>query len=167
MPQIVIPDEFEGFEKVYTDIKSPGCVWRHILAKETVDDYAEVYEIATDFAKIACTVKILPILDVTHPLRESIFKGAKDNKCPDLNVDGDFVDVKTPLADPSLNCIDNNVKKGAKQANHVVIRIAGELEYWKMEYVAKQRFGRHLDLHTIQFKIIGKKYYTFTRNSIK
>lgn len=162
-----IKDELDGFEKVYTDIRTPGCVWRHILAKETIEDYAEVYEIATDFARQACLVKILPVLNIEHPLRDVIFNGAKGNTCPDLMVDGEFIDVKTPLGDPTLNCLDNNVRKAHKQANHVVIRIPGEVDYWKLEFVAKKRFGKHETLHTIQFKIIGKKTHSFYRRDLK
>jgi hypothetical protein len=162
-PQAKI-EGFEGFEKVYTDIKSPGCVWRHELVKQTVDDYVEVYEIATDFAQLGCTVKMLPILnDPNDPLRAVIFKGAKENKCPDLDIDGEFIDVKTPLGDPTKNSLNNNVKKAYKQANYVIIRISAQVPYWLMKFVADRRFEIHESLHTIQFKIIGEKYYTFQR----
>lgn len=162
---VVNSDEFEGFEKVYEDQDTKGCIWRHELVKETVDDYDEVYEIAIDFAKCGCTVKMLPILDGTHPLRETVFFGAKENKCPDLCVNGEYVDVKTPDPDPSLNALDNNVKKGAKQANIVVIRVLGTTQHWIMLRVVKFRFEKHSCLKQVIFKVIGKKAYTFDRRN--
>src|SRR5690348_14486288 len=155
--------DFTGYTKVYTDINTSGAVWRHELVKETVDDYSEVYEIATDFAKRGCTVKILPVLGIEHPLREEVFKGAKGNKCPDLNVDGEFIDVKTPSGDATINSLDNNVRRGHKQADYVVIRILGEIEYWKLEFVAHKRFKKCLTLHTIEYKVIGKRWFSFYR----
>lgn len=166
IPEIeVILDDFNGFEKVYEVKDSEGCIWRHELVKETVDDYSEVYEIAIDFAMQGRTVKMLPILDQTHLLRKQIFNGAKENKCPDLSVDGEFVDVKTPDPDPSENALDNNVKKGAKQANIVVIRVLGPAEHWIMVRIAKFRFAKHSSLQQIIFKVIGKKTYIFDRRN--
>ena len=160
-----IKDRFEGFEKIYTDYSTLGSIWRHILVKETVDDYSEVYEIAIDFAKQGKLVRMLPILDSAHPLREQIFKGAKANKCPDLNVNDKYVDVKTPDPDPSLNALDNNVKKGAKQANIVVIRVLGQVQHWIMERVVRCRSAKHSSLEQVIFKVIGKKTYVFDRRN--
>jgi hypothetical protein len=154
---------YEGFTRVYLDINTGGCVYRHELVKQTVDDYDEVYEIAIDFAQQGCTVKMLPILDPDHPLREQVFGGAKENKCPDLSVNGEYVDVKTPDPDPSINALDNNVKKGAKQANIVVVRVLGSVKSKELFPIAKFRFAKHSSLLQIKFKVIGKKTYTYDR----
>lgn len=160
-----VPNPFIGFEKIYQDDGKGGCIWRHELVKETVDDYSEVYEIAIDFAKQGCIVKMLPILDSLHILREHVFCGAKENKCPDLSIDGKYVDVKTPDPDPSLNALDNNVKKGAKQADIVVIRVLGPVQHWIMERVVKFRFEKHASLQQVIFKVVGKKTYIFDRRN--
>lgn len=157
-------DEFESFDKVYTDINSAGSVWRHKRVLDTVDDYPEVYEIATDMAKKGCLVKILPILNEKDAEREVVFAGAKQRKCPDMTIDGVFTDVKTLHGNISNNCIDNNIKKAYKQANSVVIRVPGELSYTRLKFLAKNRFDRHASLEQIEFKLIGTlKYYCFKR----
>lgn len=162
-PTIGMTDE-NGFSLVYVDINSLGEVWRHELVLQTVDDYSEVYEIAIDFAKDGKKVKMLPIIDdPTHHLRDKLFNGCKPNKCPDLCVENKYVDVKTPEPDPSLNALDNNVKKGAKQADIVVIRVLGIVPHWVMERIVKFRFNKHSSLQKIIFKVIGKKTYTFDR----
>lgn len=156
--------DVNGFSLVYIDVNSSGQVWRHELVLQTVDDYSEVYEIAIDFAKEGRIVKMLPIIDdPNHPLRNHLFNGCKANKCPDLCVDDNYVDVKTPEPDPSLNALDNNVKKGAKQADIVVIRVLGIVPHWIMERIVRFRFNKHLSLKKVIFKVIGKKTYTFDR----
>lgn len=159
-PQV---NPFEGFEKVYTDINSLGSIWAHKLCKTTVEDYPAVYDVAVDFAKRACTVKILPVLtDPKDPLRQTLFAGAKGNTCPDLNVDGEFVDVKNPIG-VSKNAINNNVKKAYRQSNYVVIRISGEVNEWLLRLIARERFKKHSDLQTISYKISGVGYKVYKR----
>ena len=154
----------EGFEKVYTDINSPGSVWRHELVLTTVNDYSQVYEIAVDFAKRACTVKILPILNQKDPLRLVLFKGAKENKCPDMLVESEgYVDVKTLEGSISNANINNNIKKAKCQANYIVIRIPGDVDYWRLELIARKRFELHSKLQIITFKLISIRDYTFRR----
>lgn len=156
-------DEFEGFEKVYTDIKTPGSIWTHKLCRTTVDDYPAVYDVAVDFAKRACTVKILPVLnDPEDPLRQILFAAAKGNTCPDLDVDGEFIDVKNPIG-VSKNAINNNVKKAYRQANYVVIRISGEVSEWLLRFIARERFKNHSGLHTVSYKISGVGYKVYKR----
>lgn len=158
-------NDWEGFQKVYTDINSGGTVWRHDKVLETVDDYPDVYEIATDMAKEGGIIKILPILHEKDILRDKLFKGAKDRKCPDMDVNGVYVDVKTISGAVTNNNIDNNIHKAYKQANSLVIRIPGDVTYTRLKILAKNRFNRHSELNRIEFKLIGNKYIWFTRRS--
>lgn len=154
----------DGFKLIFIDPQTQGQIWRHEKVLETVDDYSHVYEIATDKARKAQIVKILPILNQNDPLRATLFAGAKQNKCPDMNVDGEFLDVKTIEGGLSNANINNNVKKAKAQANHVVIRIPGEVSYWRLEFISKKRFELHSSLEIIEFKLIGhNKNYTFRR----
>ncbi|MBL0181692.1 MAG: hypothetical protein IPP96_05075 [Chitinophagaceae bacterium] len=120
-----IPEKYtaDRFKLRYTDIHTSGCVYIHELVDRSMDDFAAVEEIAIDKAKLGCIVKILPVLEGNDPLREILYAGAKENKCPDLNIDGEYYEVKTPTLPLKRNKLSTCVKNGKEQAHNVIIRM--------------------------------------------
>ena len=152
-----------GFELIYKDTTSQGAVWRHTLVLQTVDDYSQVYEIARDKAKKGAEVKILPIVNQNDPLRLILFVGANENKCPDMIIDGKYADVKTLEGSLSNANIHNNVHKGQAQASWVIVRIPGDVAFWRLKLICANRFEYHPELEVIEYKIIGGNTYTFRK----
>lgn len=159
--RIVALSEEEGFEIIYRH-ESGGVVWRHCLVDVKGKDYEEVLEVAMDKAMVGYKVHILPALDERESLRGKIFAGAKDRKCPDLKIDGEFAEVKTPTEGLHANKIINNINEASKQANHVVIRLQEAFEIRHLERIVKGRFIIHSKLIIIEFKM-ADAYYIFNR----
>lgn len=139
-----------------------GIVLRHVSVDCSESDYFSVCEIACDKAKEGCEVFILPVLIEGDLLRDSIFSGAKENKCPDLKVDGIYMEVKTPTANLHETKISTNIKRGHEQADYVVILLVEHFSSGKLYNIAKGRFKTHDTLQIIEFKMSGK-YYRYER----
>jgi hypothetical protein len=139
-----------------------GSIKRHRLVKCQCKNYLAALEVAYDKAIKGAKVFILPELNQNDPMRETVFNGAKKNKCPDLLVDGDFVEVKTP--DPGFDerNIKTNIKYAYRQANKVVIRLVEEFDKKRLKTIAKGRFLDHRELEQIEFKM-GGNYYKYER----
>lgn len=153
-----------GFEliKLY---KSGGTVYRHFKVNCRAGDYPIVEEIGYEKAAEGCEVLILPELSGDDPLRISIFAGAKENKCPDLKVDGQFVEIKTPVKNLSEVKISTNIKRGHEQANHVIINLVEHFNTGKLYNIAKGRFKTHETLSIVEFKM-SSKYHRFEREKV-
>lgn len=164
MPEKYIADRFK---LIYSDQTSAGCVYIHELVDETAEDYPHVLEIAFDKAKEGCFVKMLPVLEGNDPLRESLYIGAKENKCPDLNVDGEYVEIKTPTLPLKRNKLSTCIKNSKSQANYVVIRLLTKYNETGLQDVANGRFETHQNLETIEFKCCQtNKYFSFKRSDL-
>lgn len=153
-----------GFELI-ARFKSGGRVYRHFKVDCTAEDYSIVEEIAYDKASEGCEVLILPELLGDDPLRMSIFAGAKENKCPDLKVDRQFVEIKTPTKNLSDVKISTNIKRGHEQANHVIIKLVEHFNTGKLHNIAKGRFTTHKSLKIVEFKMDGK-YHKFESTKV-
>lgn len=142
-----------------------GFVKRHRLVNVNASDYAAVLEVAYDKAMLGYKVFILPELVENDPLRDFLFRGAKNNRCPDLLVDGVFTEVKSPLPQFNDNTINNNIKYAASQANHVIIRLLNDFDPVRLRQIAKGRFMIHNELQIIEFKVKGR-YIKCERNKM-
>jgi hypothetical protein len=155
-----------GFDLI-ARFQSGGAVYRHFKVDCTADDYCAVEEIAYDKAWLGCEVLILPELSEEDPLRALVFRGAKENKCPDLKVDGRFVEIKTPTKSLSDTKISTNIKRGYEQANHVVINLIEHFSSGKLYKIAKGRFKTHETLEIVEFKMAGKYHIFESRKVLK
>lgn len=153
-----------GFEVVYRH-SSGGMVWQHELVNVRTIDYKDILEIAMDKAQLGCEVQILPTLPEDHLLRKIVFVNAKERKCPDLKVDGRYVEVKIPIGMPHLRKISNNIKFAYAQANEVIIKLSSSFSIEALTGIAKGRFLTHRNLILIEFKL-ENKYYSFKRSDL-
>jgi hypothetical protein len=151
-----------GYELIYVHACG-GKVWRHDLVDLKGIDYDEVLEIAIDKANIGCEVHVLPVLPEDHPLRHVIFKDAKARKCPDLRVDGKYVEIKTPIAKLHDQKISKNIKSAHAQADDVIIRLTSNFDVQVLARIAKGRFLTHEHLNLIEFKMLTD-YFIFRRS---
>ena len=151
-----------GFKMVYNH-SSGGVVWQHELVSIRTIDYKDILEIAMDKAQLGCEVHILPTLPEEHPLRSIIFKDAKERKCPDLKIDGRYVEVKITVGKPHQRKINNNIKASYKQANEVIVTLTCSFDIEHLRRIAKGRFLTHENLILIEFKN-ETNYITFQRS---
>lgn len=160
--ELSVPFEEEGYEIVYVH-DSGGKVWRHELVDVKGVDYDDLLEIAIDKAQIGCIVHMLPTLAEDHPLRKIVFAKAKERKCPDLKINGEYTEVKIPVGNPHQRKINNNIKVAYAQANQIIIKLHSYFSEHRLAEISKGRFLSHKSLAVIEFKMAGI-YYTFNRS---
>ena len=159
-----VPLKEEGYEVIYAH-DSGGRVWRHELVDVKGIDYDDVLEIAIDKAQLGCVVHILPTLAEDHPLRKTVFANAKERKCPDLKIDGEYTEVKIPVGSPHQRKINNNIKAAYAQANQIIIKLYSYFSEERLAEISKGRFLCHKNLTLIEIKMAGK-YYRFCRSEL-
>src|SRR5690348_1670514 len=114
------------FDEIYKNEMSGGTVLRHSDVDINADDYPQVYEIAIDKANEGSIVKILPEIQANDPRRTILFPGAKENKCPDLNVDGEYVEIKTPTLPLKHSKLGTCIRNSRAQADWVILRLTAK-----------------------------------------
>lgn len=159
---LLVPWKRNGYELMYS-YRSGGSVWRHELVDEEGIDYDDLLEISIDKAEIGCVVHILPTLAEDHPLRASVFAGAKERKCPDLKIDGVYTEVKVPVGILHERKINNNIKEAYAQANEIIIKLRSNFDLLTIRRIVKGRFITHQNLNVIEFKV-DEIYHLFKRS---
>jgi hypothetical protein len=149
--------ENHGYDLI-VGFETGGRVMQHFRVNCNEPDYLGIKEVAYDKAMEGYDVIILPQISESDSLRNIIFKGAKRNKCPDLLINGIFVEVKTPLPGLHERKISTNIKYGHDQADHVIIRLTEHFSSGKLYNIAKGRFKTHETLQVIEFKMSGRFY---------
>lgn len=153
------------FIEVYRHPHSGGIVLRHTLVSVNADDYNHIYEIAIEKAREYKVIKILPEVHSNDPLREVLFEGAKENKCPDLNIDGEYWEVKTPTLPLKERKISNCIRNSHAQANCVVLILTAKYNENYLRKAAKGRFETHETLERIEFKCCATdNFYSYKRS---
>jgi len=114
-----------GFNCIYTHA-SGGKIWQHNLVNASDSDYEEILEISIDKADLGYEIHILPVLNKDDPLRDTIYNGAKERKCPDIKINGEFAEIKTPTKSLHDRKINKNIRLGHEQANRVIIKLCSE-----------------------------------------
>ena len=154
----------DRFKLLYVNEENNGCVYIHELTDINADDFQDVYEIAVDKANQGCFVKMLPELNSKDTLRDTLYLGAKENKCPDLSVNGEFVEIKTPTLPLKRNKLSNCIKNSKEQANYVIIRLLAKYNESGLQNVAVGRFEIHQNLERVEFKCCSTgNYFSYTQ----
>jgi hypothetical protein len=150
-----------GYEMIYSH-ECGGVVWRHELVNLKGIDYKDLEEVAIDKAKLGCEVHLLPTLAEGHPLRSEIFPNAKERKCPDLKINGEYVEVKIPIDELHWRKINNNIRLAHSQADKVIIKLNAKFSSERLAEITKGRFLSHRNLQLVEFKMAGA-YLSFRR----
>lgn len=131
-----------------------GLVRQHAQTDINARDYARVHQIAVDKADAGHKVDIMPELVQTHPARKVIYHDGKPRKNPDLRIDGVLVEVEHTRKNRTQS-ISDAIKKGAAQANSVIISIEVPVSEGVLKDVARGRFKTHSKLQTIEYEHDG------------
>ena len=106
--------------------ESGGRVFQMLNLDSTKSDYNELLKVARRFASGGHTVHILSAVHYKDPLYIKVFGELMESryyrKCPDLLVDGEFVEFESFKTDDSRNAFRNMLHNGLAQSDRVVLR---------------------------------------------
>ena len=89
-------------------------------------DYNDILAISECLAKYGHEVKVLHAVHYKDPLYREVFGeliGTKYyRKCPDLLVDGEFVEYESYTSDRPKNAFRNMLHKGLAQSDRIILR---------------------------------------------
>ena len=111
---------------LYKQYPSGGTIWRMIGFEETGADYEDILAVAECLAENGHEVKILHAVHYKDPLYRKVFGeliGTRYyRKCPDLLVDGEFVEYESYTSSQPKNALRNMLHNGLTQSDSVIIR---------------------------------------------
>ena len=111
---------------LYKQFPSGGTIWRMLGFDETGADYEDILAVADCLAESGHEVKILHAVHYKDPLYRKVFGeliGTRYyRKCPDLLVDGEFVEYESYTSNQPKNALRNMLHNGLSQSDSVIIR---------------------------------------------
>ena len=111
---------------LYKQFPSGGTIWRMLGFDETGADYEDILAVADCLAESGHVVKILHAVHYKDPLYRKVFGeliGTRYyRKCPDLLVDGEFVEYESYTSNQPKNALRNMLHNGLSQSDSVIIR---------------------------------------------
>ena len=111
---------------LYKQFPSGGTIWRMLGFDETGTDYDDILAVAECLAENGHEVKILHAVHYKDPLYRKVFGeliGTRYyRKCPDLLVNGEFVEYESYTSNQPKNALRNMLHNGLAQSDRVIIR---------------------------------------------
>lgn len=105
---------------------SGGKVLRMLNLDTSKSDYKDLLMVAKCFAARGHIARVLSPVHYKDPLYNKVFGGLTGTryyrKCPDLLVDGDYVEYESYSTDQSRNAFRNMLHNGLSQSDRVVLR---------------------------------------------
>lgn len=105
---------------------SGGKIWLMMGLESTGSDYDDIIAIATILAERGHEVKVLHAVHYKDPLYREVFGeliGTRYyRKCPDLLVDGEFIEYESYTSEQPKNAFRNMLHKGLVQSDIVILR---------------------------------------------
>jgi hypothetical protein len=110
----------------YKQYPSGGKIWLMLGLETTGSDYNDILAIANCLADRGHEVKVLHAVHYRDPLYRAVFGeliGTRYyRKCPDLLVDGVFVEYESFKSDQPKNAFRNMLHNGLAQSDNIIIR---------------------------------------------
>ena len=111
---------------LYKQYPSGGKIWLMLGLETTGSDYDDILAIANCLAESGHEVKVLHAVHYKDPLYRKVFGeliGTKYyRKCPDLFIDGNFVEYESFTSDQPKNAFRNMLHNGLTQSDSVILR---------------------------------------------
>jgi len=111
---------------LYKQYPSGGKIWLMLGLETTGSDYEDILAIANCLAESGHEVKVLHAVHYKDPVYREVFGeliGTKYyRKCPDLLVDGDFVEYESFNSEQPKNAFRNMLHKGLAQSDRIILR---------------------------------------------
>ena len=114
---------------LFKQYPSGGRIWLMLGLDSTRSDYDDILAIANCLAEQGHEVKVLRAVHYKDPLYREVFGeliGTRYyRKCPDLLVDGDFVEYESYTTDQPKNAFRNMMHGGLAQSENIIIHHCG------------------------------------------
>ena len=128
---------------LYKQYPDGGSVWLMLGLEGTGTDYGDIPAIATLLAERGHEVKVLHAVHYKDPLYHAAFGeliGTRYfRKCPDLLVDGDFVEYESYTTDQPKNAFRNMLHNGLEQSDRIILRFCSLTDGYMMRKVLSKR----------------------------
>ena len=119
-------DSSDDLFVLYRQCPDGGKVWLMPGLDQSRPDYKDIMAIAERLAQQGHEVKILHAVHYKDPLYREVFgelTGTKYyRKCPDLLVDGEFIEYESYTTAPAKNAFRNMLHNGLAQSDRIIIR---------------------------------------------
>ncbi len=152
------------YEIIY--MNGDGYVKRHTAVNTNAADYLLIETIAKEKADKGDRVEILPEIHQKEVALRAVFlKNVKENKNPDLRINGQYVEVKEPLVPYGKNSIGNIINLSAEQANSVIVNIMDDnVSEFKLYRIANGKLKQIRSLQSIEFRH-RDRYLSFSKRT--
>ena len=111
---------------LYKRFPSGGKIWLMLGLETTGSDYEDILAIANCLAESGHEVKVLHAVHYKDPVYREVFGeliGTKYyRKCPDLMVDGNYVEYESFHSDQPKNAFRNMLHNGLTQSDSMILR---------------------------------------------
>ena len=111
---------------LHKQFPSGGKVWLMLGLDTTGPDYEDIMTIANCMASDGHEVKVLHAVHYKDPIYRKVFGELLGTryyrKCPDLLVDGDFVEYESYTTDQPKKALRNMLHNGLAQSDNIIIR---------------------------------------------
>lgn len=137
---------------LYKQYLSGGKIWLMMGLETTGSDYDDILAIAKYLAESGHEVKILHAVHYKDPIYREVYGeliGTKYyRKCPDLLVDGDFVEYESFKSDQPKNAFRNMLHNGLAQSDSVILRHCNLTDGYMMRKILSKR-EKGVDISTV------------------
>ena len=127
---------------LYKEYSSGGKIWLMLGLDTSGSDYEDILAIANCLAETGHEVKVLHAVHYKDPLYREVFGeliGTRYyRKCPDLLVDGYFVEYESYTSPLPKNAFRNMLHKGLAQSDRVIIRHCGLTDGYMSQQIEGQ-----------------------------
>ena len=114
---------------LYKEYSGGGKIWLMLGLDTSGSDYEDILAVANCLAERGHEVKVLHAVHYKDPLYRKVFGeliGTRYyRKCPDLFVDGCFIEYESYISDNPKNAFRNMLHNGLAQSDSVIIRNCG------------------------------------------
>ncbi len=111
---------------LFKQYPSGGTVWLMLGLETTGSDYDDILAIAECMAESGHEVKVLHAVHYKDPLYKKVFGDLIGTryyrKCPDLLVDGDYIEYESYTTGQPKNAFRNMLHNGLAQSDTIILR---------------------------------------------
>lgn len=119
-----------------------GKIWQMQGHKSSELDYEDIMAIANFMAQKGHEVKILHAIHYKDPLYLEVFGNLMNTKyarkCPDLLIDGEFVEYESYRTSLPKKAFRNMLHNGLSQSNNIILRECGLTDGYMTQQVLGQ-----------------------------
>lgn len=135
-----------------------GLVLIHKLVDPNDSDFELLVAIGMVLANEGKKVELLPKLherDIDY--RNKVLPGVRQNKNPDLRIDGEYWEVESPDWPYTKKKIENRIRKGQEQADSLIVFFSKPINVSSIERIIEARFKLHRNFNKAEIWVNQKR----------